>query len=130
MKNSIASFKAVVLLLSVMFLVSCDDYDKAPEPSENPFLVTSEAQTKKLYIKYFLGIAPLNETDEVIYEDDDQYKIIKADWISYKIYASYSDGIVNLNIQENTSAEPRSHQIELTYKIKSTILTVTQAGKP
>lgn len=119
---------SAIILFSTFLLISCTKVTY-PEPSENPVLLTYEAQTKKITVENMVSIAREDATDEKIVGDD--YITIQNDWVSFTKSSSFvPKNTLKIVVKENTTGEPRSHTVSLKSGTKNTILTVTQAGKP
>lgn len=118
-----------IIFFLVLAFVSCTKVTY-PEASENPVFFTYEAQMQHIRVKNVRSLALALEYPSDEWVSDEGHSVIGNDWISFTLLKSTSGNVVQIDVKENTTSQPRTHGVDLNSGTEGAILMVTQAGKP
>lgn len=117
-----------IIFFLVLAFVSCTKVTY-PEASENPVFFTHDAQMQHIRVKNVHNLTLALEYPSEKWVSDEGHLVIGNDWISFMKLGNWG-GVVQIDVKENTTSQPRTHAVDLNSGTEGAILMVTQAGKP
>lgn len=121
--------RTIYTISFVFLLMSCKmmgDDTAHPRPSENPVFLTAEMQVKEIYVENLAGFDPENYETDKTYHNDTGHLVVESDWITF---TSGGNGIIIIDVQENTLTESRTYALPMRGKPGKTVLQIIQNSK-
>lgn len=135
MKRKFTIIPYLGFLYVLLIMAGCrDPHTRVVQPERNPVILSADAQTLELRVKY---ITCIDGPKELLEEKKDNVgnrysQTIKNDWLEifYRCrQANHENQIINITVKENNSTASRSFKCRLGSFMDVISFTVTQEGK-